>query len=538
VADAAQHWRSARIADEEMIEMMLRGWAPKSVSAALSLAACGFAVSATAADPARDAAEAWRRAHETAILEEFTGFLALPDVATNQADVEANAAHLESMLHRRGFVTRRLSAGPGTPPTVFAEMKVPGARRTVLYYAHYDGQPVGQAGWLSPPFQPTMRTGPLKDDPRTVADWRSTGAPIDPEWRIYARAAGDDKATIEALLTAMDALKAAGRKPSVNIKLFYEGEEEQGSPHLARIVADNRTLLASDLIIMGDGPKHQSGRQQVNFGSRGVAGLTLTVYGAIRPLHDGHYGSWAPSPAVDIVRLLASLREADGTIDIPGIYEDVRAPTASDKAALAALPPVEADLERSLGIAAPITKARLDDSYFRPTLNIRAIHVGDAGPNAANAIATMAVASLDFRLVPDETPERVRRLFATTLTERGWYVIDRDPDLATRLAHPHIVKVDWDAGAAVAVKTDMDAPAAKAAVAAIERVEGGPILEVPMVGASSGIAVIVTALGAPMAGVSIANYDDNQHAENENLRIGALWDGIAVYAGLLSDLDW
>jgi acetylornithine deacetylase/succinyl-diaminopimelate desuccinylase-like protein len=512
--------------------------APAGAVAALALLAIGAVAPAAAADPARDAAEAWRRAHETAILEEFATFLALPDVATRQADIEANAAHLEAMLHARGFVTRRLAAGPGTPPTVFAEMKVPGARRTVLYYAHYDGQPVGQAGWVSPPFQPTMRTGPLQTAPKVIADWQGAPAPRDPDWRIYARAAGDDKASIEALLTAMDALKAAGRKPSVDIKLFYEGEEEQGSPHLSRIVADNRALLAADLIIMGDGPMHQSGRQQVNFGSRGVAGLTLTVYGALRPLHDGHYGSWAPSPAADIARLLTSLREPDGAIDIAGIYDDVRPPTASDKAALAALPPVEAELARSLGIAAPITASRLDDSYFRPTLNIRAIHVGDAGPNAANAIATQAVASLDFRLVPDETPERVRGLLAAELARRGWFVVDHAPDLATRLAHAHIVEVDWDPGASVAVKTDMDAPPARAAVAAIERVEGGPILKVPMVGASSGIALLVTALHAPMAGVSIANFDDNQHAENENLRLGNLWDGIAVYAGLLSELDW
>jgi acetylornithine deacetylase/succinyl-diaminopimelate desuccinylase-like protein len=511
---------------------------PTVLTAGLAVATLLAAGAAAPADAARDAAEAWRRAHETRILEEFTSFLALPDVATRQADIEANASRLEEMLHARGFVTRRLSAGPGTPPTVFAEMKVPGARRTVLYYAHYDGQPIGQAGWLSPPFQPTMRTGPLKDDPETIADWRAAATPINPDWRIYARAAGDDKASIEALLTAMDALKAAGRKPSVNVKLFYEGEEEQGSPHLAQIVSDNRDLLAADLIIMGDGPMHQSGRQQVNFGSRGVLGLTLTVYGALRPLHDGHYGSWAPSPAADIARLLAGLREPDGTIDIAGIYDDVRPPTLSDKAALAALPPVEGDLARSLGIAAPITSARLDDSYFRPTLNIRAIHVGDTGPNAANALATQAVASLDFRLTPDERPERVRSLFDAELARRGWFVTDHAPDLPTRLAHAHIVRVDWDPGASRAVKTDMDAPAARAAVLAIERVEGGPILKVPMVGASSGIALLVTALNAPMAGVSIANYDDNQHAENENLRIGNLWDGIAVYTGLLGDLNW
>ncbi|HEY2048696.1 MAG TPA: M20/M25/M40 family metallo-hydrolase [Caulobacteraceae bacterium] len=508
----------------------LRRWTGVVAAAAVALAS-GVA----AADPARDAADAWRTAHEKAILGEFTDFLSLPDVATSQADIEANATHLEAMLRARGFETRRLSAGPGTPPTVFAEMKVTGAKRTVLYYAHYDGQPIGQAGWLSSPFQPVMRTGALKDHP-TVVDWRAA-AKIDPEWRIYARGSGDDRATIEALLTAIDALKAKGLKPSVNVKLFYEGEEEQGSPHLAQIVSANRDLLKADLVIMGDGPMHQSGRQQVNFGSRGVAGFTATVYGPLRPLHDGHYGSWAPSPAVEIAQLVASLRKDNGDIEIPGIYDNVRPPSATERAALAALPPVEDDLAHSLGIQ-PITNERLDDSYFRPTLNVRAIHVGDTGPNAANAIATTASASFDFRLVPGQTPERVQGLVRAYLEQQGWLVTDQPPDMATRLAHAKIVKITWDPGASVAVKTDMDAPAAKAAVSAIERVEGAPILRVPMVGASSGIAVIVTDLDAPMAGVSIANYDDNQHAENENLRLANLWDGIAVYAGLLSELTW
>ncbi len=140
--------------------------------------------------------------------------------------------------------------------------------------------------------------------------------------------------------------------------------------------------------------------------------------------------------------------------------------------------------------------------------------------------------------MPGETPQRLHDLLDADLRRLGWFVTDHAPDLAERLAHPRIVDMDWEPGGSVAVKTDMDAPPARAAVAAIERVEGEPILKVPMVGASSGIALIVVALHAPMAGVSIANFDDNQHAENENLRLGNLWDGIAVYAGLLSELDW
>jgi acetylornithine deacetylase/succinyl-diaminopimelate desuccinylase-like protein len=509
----------------------------RALVASLLLAGALHAPAFAAVDPARVAADRYTASHEKAILGEFTDFLAMPDVATTVPDVERNAAHLIDMLHARGFETHLLSAGPGTPPTVFAELKTPGARRTVLYYAHFDGQPVSQKGWVSEPFNPVIRTASLAKGGQPV-DWRAAPTPLYPDWRLYARASGDDKVTIQALLTAMDALKAAGLKPSVNIKLFYEGEEEQGSPHLEAIVAANRELLKTDLIVMGDGPMHQSGRQEVNFGSRGVLGVDLTVFGALRPLHDGHYGSWAPSPAVEIAHLIAGLREDNGDIDIPGIYDDVRPPTPAEKAALAALPPVEDQLKNELGLAAAITDQRLADSYFRPTLNVRSIHVGDSGPQAANAIATSAFASLDFRLPPDETPARVRNLFDKALTAKGWFIVNAPPDMATRLAHPRIVMVNWETGASMAVKTDMSDPGARAATAAIEKVEGGPILRLPMMGASSGLATIVAQLHAPMVGVSIANYDDNQHAENENLRLGNLWDGVAVYAGLLSELDW
>ncbi|MGC1303462.1 MAG: M20/M25/M40 family metallo-hydrolase [Caulobacteraceae bacterium] len=514
-----------------------RGRITKDLAAATAVLLATGAGSAYAADPARVAADGYVASHQKAILGEFTDFLAMPDVATTVPDVERNAAHVTELLKQRGFETRILSAGPGTPPTVYGELKTPGATRTVLFYAHYDGQPISQKGWASEPFQPVMRTGALTAGAKTV-DWRAAPTPLDPDWRIYARAAGDDKVSIQAMLTAMDALKAAGLKPSVNVKLFYEGEEEQGSPHLETIVERNKDLLACDLIVMGDGPMHQSGRQQVNYGSRGVVGFTLTVFGPLRPLHDGHYGSWAPSPAVDIAHLVADLRAENGDITIPGFYADVRAPTEAERKALAALPPVEAQLRHDLGIGAPVTSERLADSYFRPTLNVRSIHVGDSGEHAANAIATTAFASLDFRIVPDETPAHVRKLVEDHLRARGWFLADGTPDLATRLAHPKIVRVDWDAGSSMAVKTDLSDPAAAAATAAIERVEGAPVLRLPMVGASSGLAVIVQGLKAPMVGVSIANYDDNQHAENENLRLGNLWDGAAVYAALLSETRW
>ena len=239
------------------------------VLAAAALAAVAGAC-AHAASP-RDAVRAWRQAHETAIVTDFTAFLSLPDVATTLPDVEKNADYIEAQLQARGFATKRLYAAPGTPPSVFAELKVPGAKRTVLFYAHYDGQPVVAEG-LDHRAVLARRCAPPCPRPRPSTGRRRAG-PLDPDWRLYARASGDDKATIQALISAFDALKAKGIKPSVNIKLLYEGEEEQGSPHFATIVSKNLDLLQADALIMGDGPMHQSGKQMVAFGNRGIVGL-------------------------------------------------------------------------------------------------------------------------------------------------------------------------------------------------------------------------------------------------------------------------
>jgi acetylornithine deacetylase/succinyl-diaminopimelate desuccinylase-like protein len=511
--------------------MNLRGL---GTTLAIAAALSALTGQANAASP-RDEVRAWRQAHEREILADFNEMLKLPNVATTLPDVERNAAYIEGLLKARGFATKLLRAEPGTPPSVFAELKTASAKRTVVFYAHYDGQPVGQKGWITPPFQPALRTAPPEDKP---VDYAAHGGLLDPEWRIYARSAGDDKAPIQAMISALDAMKAARIKPTVNIKLLYEGEEEQGSPHFGRIVAQNLELVRGDLLIFGDGPMHQSGKQLISGGNRGIAGFTALIYGPTKPLHDGHYGSWAPSPSVMVADLVMSLRTEDGRILIPGIYDDVEPVSAADKAALDAMPPVEPALKKALGLGRNVGPPRLADGYLAPTLNVRAIHAGDDGPSAANAIPTEASASFDFRLVPGQTPERIRTLTEAYLVSKGWFVVRDTPDAATRLAHPKIVRLAWDEGSSIATKTSLETPAALAVAASIGRTVGYTVIKLPIVGGSSGFAEIVNQLKAPMVVVSIANYDDNQHARNENLRLGNLWDGIEVYAGLLADLEW
>ena len=316
-------------------------------------------------------------AHEKEILADFSALLSMPNVATTVPDVEKNAAYIAGLLEKRGFKTELLTAEPGAPPSVLAELKTPGATRTVVFYAHYDGQPISQKGWISTPFVPSMRTALPEAKP---VDWKAA-ATLDPDWRLFARSAGDDKGSIQVFISAFDALKAAGIKPSVNIKLLYEGEEEQGSPHFAALVARHLEKVRGDLLIMGDGPMHQSGKQQINFGNRGITGFKATVYGPLKPLHDGHYGSWAPSPTVMIAALVMSLRDDEGRILIPGIYDDVAPITDADRAALGALPDVETGLKKALGLGrnTPARPGWPTATWRSPTLNVRAIHAGDDG---------------------------------------------------------------------------------------------------------------------------------------------------------------
>src|SRR5258708_8110244 len=172
---------------------------------------------------------AYRVAHEKGIVREFVQFLSMPNRASDTPDLEHNAEFIQKMLEKRGVTVRMLHV-PGAPPVVLGELRTPGVRPTIGIYAHYDGQPVDPAPWLSPPFRPVVRDQNGKD-----IDWKAA-ADFDPEWRVYARSASDDKAPIEATMAALDALRASNTPLSVNVKFMFEGEEEAGSIDLSEIL--------------------------------------------------------------------------------------------------------------------------------------------------------------------------------------------------------------------------------------------------------------------------------------------------------------
>jgi acetylornithine deacetylase/succinyl-diaminopimelate desuccinylase-like protein len=482
----------------------------------------------------RAAVRAYRESHEHAILLEFRDLLALPNLASDADGIRRNAQAIAAALERRGVRTRLLES-PGSPPVVYGEKAVPGARRTVTVYAHYDGQPVDASAWTGAPWTPILRAGRLEDGAREVP-WDALPSPVPAEWRLYARSAGDDKAPIIGFLAALDALDQARVPLSVNLKFFFEGEEEAGSPHLPALMAAHRERLATDAWILCDGPVHQTRRMQVFFGARGTTDLEITLYGPLRPLHSGHYGNWAPNPAVALAHLLTRLRDPDGRILVPGLEDSVRPLTESERAALAAVPDVDSALREAFALpATEADGARLVERIMKPALNVRGLKAGGVGNAAANAIPSEAQASIDFRLVPDQTPALVREKVEGHLRALGYTVVHDAPDPSARRASAKLVRLEWGPGYPAA-RTSLDLPASRAVVRAIEETLGAPVVRMPTLGGSVPMYLFAEVTGAPVIGVPIANHDNNQHAANENLRLQNLWDGIEVYAGLLARL--
>ncbi|MEY2485903.1 MAG: hypothetical protein QOH39_1551 [Verrucomicrobiota bacterium] len=483
-----------------------------------------------AADSANIAKETrnWRAEHERDILTEFSDLLAIPNLASDTPNIERNASAIRTLCDKRGLTSRLLTLD-GAPPIVVEDFLAPGAKRTIAFYAHYDGQPVDASRWKTDPWKPVMRDPAGKD-----VDWRNSRT-TDPEWRLYARSSGDDKAAIIAMLAAFDALRANHFQPAVNLRLVFEGEEEAGSPHLAQFLEKYPKELRPDAWVLCDGPVHQSRRAELSFGARGIAEVELTLYGPIKGLHDGHYGNWAPNPIVRLSHLLDSMRDESGRILIKDFYSDVKPATAAEHEAIAKIPNVETDLRREFAIDATEGKGKpLNELLMLPALNVRGIQSGHVGTEASNTIQTEASASIDFRLVPNETPESVKTLVEHHIAAQGYTIVRGPPDVATRLSHPKIARVSWGAGYPPA-RTALDLPFSKE-IATIMIAAGHEPVRLPTVGGSIPMFLFQQPNETPVIGLPIANHDDNQHAADENLRLQNLWDGIEIYAALFAGL--
>jgi acetylornithine deacetylase/succinyl-diaminopimelate desuccinylase-like protein len=471
---------------------------------------------------------AYRAGARWRILTEFAGLLALENVTGDLPALRRNATAIAAMFAERGVAVEVVEQA-GVAPVVVGRVVAGEGRPTLGVYAHYDGQPVDAGRWRSPPFQPVLRDAAGEPVP-----FGSGGDPVRDDWRLFARAAADDKAPLMALLAALDALHAAGLRPAVNLVFCFEGEEESGSPHLRAYLEQLRDRLRADVWLICDGPVHQSGAPQVVLGARGYCGFELTVYGPNRELHSGHYGNWAPNPALALAHLLASAKDTSGTVTIDGFYDLTRPPTAVERAMLADLPAVETDLLDTLDLAAAeVPGSRLVDRLMLPSLNIRGITAADVGPAARNVIPERASASVDIRLAAGDDPARMLHLVRQHLTRQGFHVLDREPTPLDRRAHPHLARLDPHLGYPAA-RAPADLPILAHLAQAATRAAGRPAVIMPTLGGSVPLHDLADALATPTVLLPIANHDNNQHAANENLRVGQLWYAIDLLALLLT----
>ena len=484
----------------------------------------------------QDKVREYRRANEHQILKEYLALLSIPNVASDTQNIRKNAALIVEMMNQRGLNPRLLEgSSPNTPPAVYGEWKTPGAQRTILVYAHYDGQPTDPKQWTGTlPWQPVFRSAALEAGGQIVSA-PAEGSMINPQWRIYGRSASDDKAGVMAILTAFSALKDKGVALTSNVKFLFEGEEEAGSPHLGEIINLNKELLEADAWIIGDGPVHQSGKKQVVFGARGDTNVDLTVYAAKRPLHSGHYGNWSPNPANLLARLLASMKDDDGRVTIEGWYSDTEPLGEAEKRAIGDAPQYDEELKQQLGIKRTEGGGKsLLELISLPSLNINGFASGDVGSLARNVIPTTATAVIDLRLVKGNDHKRQTQRLIDHIRKQGYYVMDHEPTDAERSHYPLLARVNVRAGGYNAERTRMDLPISKSVIDAVQSTSSDKIVLLPTSGGSLPLSIITERLKTVTISVPIANYDNNQHAENENIRLQNFWDGIEIWAAIMT----
>lgn len=475
---------------------------------------------------------AYHKANAAPIVQELMGWLSLPNDATKPEDIQRNAVALQMMMEQRGIQTEILPIGGGRP-VVYGELSVPGATTTLLFYCHYDGQAVDPAEWHSDPYQPVLR----RDAPSgPEADWSTIPFPPDgrfeDDWRIYARSASDDKSPIVALLAALDALRSQGAQPKVNLKFIFDGEEEQGSPFLEGFVRANREKLSADLMIVADGPVHQSGLPTIVFGARGIMTLTLIAYGPTESLHSGHYGNWAPNPGMRLAQLLATMKDTDGNVLIAGYYDGVVPLTETELSAIRKIPPMETALRKWFGIGQPEGAGKsLQELINLPSLNVRGLRSAWVGTEARTIVPSTATAEIDVRLVKGTDHREMFNKIVAHIQKQGWHVVDHDPTREELTEHPRVIKVVKVDGYN-AVRTPMDLPVAQSVVRTVERFANDTVVKMPTSGGSVPLYFFEEA-GLPSVSVPIVNFDNNQHSPNENLRLGHFFRGIEVFASIL-----
>ena len=480
------------------------------------------------------ATQKWVKKNGHTIIKDFAHLLSMPNVASDKVNIRRNAKYISNLFKKRGFDMQLLETEDANP-IIYGEYKTPGAKRTLCFYVHYDGQPVDLIQWTHGPFDPVLYDASMDAGGKPIPlPMKQTK--IDPEWRLYARSAGDDKAPIMTILNAVDGLQSSEIGFTSNIKLFFEGEEEAGSTNLEAHLTKHKALLDDiDIWLFCDGPMHQSRQPQLVFGVRGVTGMEITVYGATRSLHSGHYGNWAPVPGQSLAHLIATMKDENGKVLIDGFYDTVVPLSEFERFELSKIPDVDRQLKKELGLAYTEGNGRsINERLLLPSLTIKGLFSGNVGEKARNVIPNTATAAIGVRLVKGNDPKDMLDKVEAHIRSQGFHIVNDKPDMATRRKYPKIAKVDRRGSGYIASRTSMEKPNAKAIINAVSAFVGDKLILMPALGGSLPLYLFTDLLKKPAIIVPIANHDNNQHAANENLRIANLWYGIDLMGVIMT----
>jgi acetylornithine deacetylase/succinyl-diaminopimelate desuccinylase-like protein len=480
----------------------------------------------------------WSSAQEAALLksqlrhtiDELVEFVAIPNDALNPADINRNLTWLSDKFSKRGFNTSVLPTDG--LPLFFAALPMDSKKPTLLFYMHFDGQSVDPSKWdQADPYKTVLRA-PADQGWRDV-NFSELNDDIPYEWRLFGRSTSDDKGPIVMLLNTIDLIGKMGREMPFNVKVILDGEEEKSSAPLPAAVTQYRELLEADYLIISDGPVHISAQPTIVYGCRGITTMTLTTYGPILPQHSGHYGNYAPNPGMQLAEILASMKDSEGRVLIPGYYDGI-ALTKNEQAILEAVPDDPAQINAILQIRTPEkVGAFYQEALQYPSLNVRGLSSGWVGPQARTIVPATATAELDLRLVPESDGTRLKGLVRKHIESLGYQITEDVPTAEMRASTAKWVTVNEDI-VTDAFRTPLDDPFGEHLKTLLGETFGQPVVQIRIMGGTVPIAPFVNALKIPAFLLPLVNPDNNQHSPNENLKLGQIDYGLRALLALLT----
>lgn len=464
-------------------------------------------------------------------IPEFVEFLSLPNDGHYEDHVTQNYNWLVSKFEELGFRTQPLSSSHN--PYLLVEKNNPLAKSTILFYAHADGQPVDRSRWdQEDPYKPVLKSM-SNQGVWEIIDWDNLDESYDPEWRIFSRSSSDDKGPIMMLIVALQLMHQENISIPFNLKVLFDLEEEMGSPGIRHVAETYANELHADYMLIFDGPKHYSHRPSLTFGARGISTITLTVFGPKISLHSGHYGNYAPNPALRLSQLLGSMKNESGLVLIPGFYDNV---VMNDRVRdmLRFVPDDPAEINRSIGIYAPDGVGKdYQEALQYPSLNIRGLSSGWVGNEVRTIVPDQAIAEIDIRTVPETDPQRLINLVRQHIADQEYYIIDREPTDEERASFARIISFKHRLGYS-AYRTDFDSAIGLWLTRAMQRASNEEPIKKRISGGSVPVSPMISALKIPAVNIPTVNPDNNQHSPNENLRLGNYMDGIKIFLSILS----